>query len=1742
MNDLTAQDYAKVLLGAAETIAAAQAKPTFDKTVIGEIIQTYEKRPNIYRVKVDNIAFDAKAQYDYKYHISDQVYITIVQGDYNGEKRIVGKLNEEDESEFFKTNPLKDMVIKKTAEFAKGVTFTGNGPSRNCSFGFSYSTANAKYIGVEFGLKVRQKIVSYDTTIWLQCQLKHGGTNVGDPFFIHGAELPGNIYRAHPNFHFTIVKDLKTIFDETGYAQEIDSIEIALISDKPFGAEDVFEGTLYKIYLGGSYNDLPTYILDTKIALEPNKEESPAPEEGEGEEVEEVNIVWNDTSVSALLGNEKLAEDSIILNRATQNILLSFTWQYLNPITKQYVIFNKEAFKDGAKPFNEFPELGANATITWERRSKASGEWLEFSGPYTVTSEYAYEIKDKYVIDTEPLYDSEDSETRKHIGYQHTENSDGDMVEYRAILSINNSISDIVYFENLFEPEVVSGDTSVTPEVEVDKEEIKEIIEDVLIGQTNIDISTNQTIEKINQEIIDVNAAVDAAEKTVEELQATSQQMREDLTEDSNQLNSLKKDLKPLSTYPTAQIEAWPTKDGVAVDIKRIYYKGNNVYRYYQNSSWHDSAFTSIPTLDTDLIYQVNTSTESGYWHYKNGEWSFTTDPDEAGIVSYTGFVSQANEHSAILASLVGYNSADGANSMAGTIQKAGQYGAQVSALAEYEYNGQKSLAGLKAYTNKDQAAIQSVATYASNNAVTTAGVSAHTNALEARTSLLAEYIGANLIIIDQVPDENLRDETCYYYGIPENTNPTNPLTQPFIWYFYLDGGWKNETVVFTDSIIAGRTAPRNENIVYSLSGFSNYLYRKGSIKNVGTEVKDIKRIELTQNDQGALVVTQPNETTYYSTPEYTYNGYNWFWGSAADAGIVTSIAGVQAFADAQGAKVSALASYTSEQAEAIAGLDAQVNGEGAVTSTIASLKNQDGSEGAAALINRVTEAESHASLSAQRLNNEVIILTQTQKDSPDGTNDKEKIYYAYASEGTYIWKYINGQWKKASVTFNGTVVSVSAENTILTTQDFFPKFKEITFDNAFIGYNENGEPQYDTITENVPCIYWIGKPISKYLYYNGDGDFTATTNPSEAGLYGGYAGFVVDVSDSGSSASMMVESIGKDGVVNAASIAASVVGDSTAIDMIANNITLNANQIKFTASNDLGINVVQNSDTKHDLTTTYDQIRYTLDTNYPLKEDIYTLSLSVNANKSTEFTVLTEGFSILGDVLDLKTSASGRQIIIGQFTVSSITSTTQAITIALNTSTSTTATIYGIQIEQGMYSTAWQNKVDNKFVSPTMNWQMLPDKCVWWNQSGSETNYLMKLDSNGLDLQGSLTVTGTLKAGKISSGNYAVNFSANASEYMYIAGWGIDFNSFYYGATDTTVSNAKAFICPTGWNGSNKVTIAGFQPYSGITNYKKYWSLKIGDNFGVSTSGNLHCSSFNLGFVSDDAEGYYREAILTTTDFIFSRNKSYFKLQEVSGRPIDLQVDIFASAIGYDLPESGIPWWPDYARLWIGSTADGSSYGELSGEWYYSYVDDNQGLQTISLQPMFKELAPLQPISAELASTFKDTQILLSRGDLEDYTSIILNSDTISLYLRASGPVAGAPSIFQGLTIGLSGGVLEGTWKLQSGVAITSDLYKKNSIMDLSSNYEILFDNLHPIKYKYNDGTSDRYHTGFIAQEVEQALIIANLSTQDFAAYVLDTSTDVRSLRYSEFIALNTHEIQKLKKRVAELEAQLNI
>lgn len=123
--------------------------------------------------------------------------------------------------------------------------------------------------------------------------------------------------------------------------------------------------------------------------------------------------------------------------------------------------------------------------------------------------------------------------------------------------------------------------------------------------------------------------------------------------------------------------------------------------------------------------------------------------------------------------------------------------------------------------------------------------------------------------------------------------------------------------------------------------------------------------------------------------------------------------------------------------------------------------------------------------------------------------------------------------------------------------------------------------------------------------------------------------------------------------------------------------------------------------------------------------------------------------------------------------------------------------------------------------------------------------------------------------------------------------------------------------------------------------------------------------------------------------------------------------------------------------------------------------------------------------------------------------------------------------------------GYLGGTWSSGSSIQITSDINKKHDIDKISNLYNPFFDLLSPVIYKYNDGTSDRFHTGFIAQDVKEALDISSISTQDFAGLVIDnpeTEEETWYLRYEEFVALNTWQIQLAKKRISDLESQIAI
>lgn len=138
------------------------------------------------------------------------------------------------------------------------------------------------------------------------------------------------------------------------------------------------------------------------------------------------------------------------------------------------------------------------------------------------------------------------------------------------------------------------------------------------------------------------------------------------------------------------------------------------------------------------------------------------------------------------------------------------------------------------------------------------------------------------------------------------------------------------------------------------------------------------------------------------------------------------------------------------------------------------------------------------------------------------------------------------------------------------------------------------------------------------------------------------------------------------------------------------------------------------------------------------------------------------------------------------------------------------------------------------------------------------------------------------------------------------------------------------------------------------------------------------------------------------------------------------------------------------------------------------------------------------------------------------------------------------------------------------SGTTSLSDRNLKKDIVDLSDEkYDIFFDSLKPREYKYILGSSGRPHFGYITQEVEEALTAAGLTTKDFAGvnimpihcreqetdengnkydiedspdnYLLDKNIhEQHNLIYTEFIALNTMQIQKLKTKVERLEEMI--
>lgn len=124
--------------------------------------------------------------------------------------------------------------------------------------------------------------------------------------------------------------------------------------------------------------------------------------------------------------------------------------------------------------------------------------------------------------------------------------------------------------------------------------------------------------------------------------------------------------------------------------------------------------------------------------------------------------------------------------------------------------------------------------------------------------------------------------------------------------------------------------------------------------------------------------------------------------------------------------------------------------------------------------------------------------------------------------------------------------------------------------------------------------------------------------------------------------------------------------------------------------------------------------------------------------------------------------------------------------------------------------------------------------------------------------------------------------------------------------------------------------------------------------------------------------------------------------------------------------------------------------------------------------------------------------------------------------------------------------------WKdlyIQNAPIVGSDQRIKRDIsqLEISITTKLLM-SITPVEYRLIDGSSGRLHYGFIAQDVEEALSKAELSTLDFAGFVkspildddgIETGDYVYALRLEEFIPILWAHQQDLERRMQALEAR---
>ena len=249
----------------------------------------------------------------------------------------------------------------------------------------------------------------------------------------------------------------------------------------------------------------------------------------------------------------------------------------------------------------------------------------------------------------------------------------------------------------------------------------------------------------------------------------------------------------------------------------------------------------------------------------------------------------------------------------------------------------------------------------------------------------------------------------------------------------------------------------------------------------------------------------------------------------------------------------------------------------------------------------------------------------------------------------------------------------------------------------------------------------------------------------------------------------------------------------------------------------------------------------------------------------------------------------------------------------------------------------------------------------------------------------------------------------------------------------------------------------------------------------------------------------------------------SYAKTEQLSGYATTAQLSGYAvkSDLNSYAKQSDLTSYATTTQL---NTAQNTLTNRIAAEETArkALISDSSGVTHINATDQIKVNARMRMIGSMLDfDNNEGVRIYNSDGNVyyilrtDTSNNTFVGTDSNKLYLR--GPTV---------------------YLKQSNAVVTSDRRAKHSIEELPDAYIDALDKMVPVRFKYNDGQSDRYHVGFIAQDVEAALTDAGLSGKDFGGFVdLDGDGKTLGLAYSEFIGLLFAKIRKLEEKIQTLE-----